>query len=159
MRQYRPRREPRISIDGRVQAGGGAVAGSTVTLWAASAGEPRQLGHARTGTAGPFSLRTDEAAGGDISLYVVANGGEATVGKASGDNPAITFLTVLGNKAPAEHDGSHLRPKRGCQNPEVKASNGSVAMFRIGKNHIAALLLANGLLGSTCAPAAAGDDQ
>jgi len=33
-------------------------------------------------------------------LYVVANGGEATVGKGSGDNPAIAFLTVLGNKAP-----------------------------------------------------------
>src|SRR5215467_9410032 len=29
-----------VSMDGRVQAGGGAVAGSTVTLWAASASEP-----------------------------------------------------------------------------------------------------------------------
>ena len=32
-----------VSIDGQVQAGGGPVAGSTVTLWAASAGEPGQL--------------------------------------------------------------------------------------------------------------------
>src|SRR5215831_15835307 len=89
-----------VSIDGRVQAAGGAVAGSTVTLWAASAGEPGQLAQVRTGAEGRFSLRTDVTPGGDISLYIVANGGEAAVGKGSGDNPAITFLTVLGNKAP-----------------------------------------------------------
>src|SRR5215467_11615541 len=89
-----------VSIDGQVQAAGGAVAGSTVTLWAASAGEPSQLAQARTGADGRFSLRTDETPGGDITLYVVAKGGEATVGKGSGDNSAIRFLTVLGNKAP-----------------------------------------------------------
>src|SRR5262252_2662473 len=89
-----------VSIDGQVQAAGGAVAGSNATLWAASAGEPRQLAQARTGADGRFSLRTDVTPGGDISLYIVANGGEAAVGKGGGDNPAITFLTVLGNKAP-----------------------------------------------------------
>src|SRR5262249_35033683 len=89
-----------LSIDGRVQAAGGAVAGSTVTLWAASAGEPRQLAQVRSGADGRVSLRTDVTPGGDISLYIVANGGEAAVGKGSGDNAAITFLTVLGNKAP-----------------------------------------------------------
>jgi len=41
-----------LSIDGRVQAAGSAVAGSTVTLWAASSGEPRQLAQARTGADG-----------------------------------------------------------------------------------------------------------
>src|SRR5262245_39646218 len=91
-----------VSTNGQVQAGGGAVAGSTVTLWGASAGEPRQLAQARTDADGRFSLRTDVTPGGNISLYVVANGGEAAVGNRSGDNPAITFLTVLGNKAPAE---------------------------------------------------------
>src|SRR5215470_1452729 len=91
-----------VSIDGQVQAGGGAVVGSTVTLWAASTGEPRQLAQARTGADGRFSLRTDGSPGSDTSLYVVANGGEAAVGKASGDNPAIAFLTVLGTKTPAE---------------------------------------------------------
>src|SRR5215468_2287041 len=89
-----------VSIDGQVQAAGGAVAGSNVTLWAGSAGEPRQLAQARTGADGRFSLHTDETSGGDVTLYVVAKGGEATVGKGTGDNPAITFLTVLGNKAP-----------------------------------------------------------
>jgi hypothetical protein len=91
-----------LSIDGRVQAGGGAVTGSTVTLWAASAGDPRQLTQARTSADGRFSLRTDEAPSGDTSLYIVANGGEAAMGKGSGDNPALTFLTVLGNNAPGE---------------------------------------------------------
>src|SRR5215471_11962531 len=91
-----------VSIDGQVQAAGGAVAGSTVTLWAASAGEPGQLAQVRTGAEGRFSLRTDVTPGGNISLYIVANGGEAAVSKGSGDNPAITFLTVLGNNALAE---------------------------------------------------------
>ena len=31
-----------VRIDGQVQAGGGVVAGSTVTLWAGSAGDPKQ---------------------------------------------------------------------------------------------------------------------
>src|SRR5262245_10441542 len=69
-----------LSIDGQVQAGGDAVAGSTVTLWAASAGEPRQLAQARTGADGRFSLHTDATFGRDISLYIVAKGGVAAVG-------------------------------------------------------------------------------
>jgi hypothetical protein len=32
-----------VRMEGQVQAGGGPLANSTVTLWAASAGEPRQL--------------------------------------------------------------------------------------------------------------------
>ena len=37
-----------------------------------------------------------------MSLYLVAKGGEATVNKGSGDNPAIALLTVLGNTPPAK---------------------------------------------------------
>src|SRR5262245_65896815 len=88
-----------VSINGRVQAGGGVVAGSTVTLWAASAGEPRQLVQARSGADGRFNLATDVTPSGDISLYIVANGGKAAVGKGSDDNTAVTFLTVLGDNA------------------------------------------------------------
>src|SRR5262249_61849547 len=84
-----------VSIDGRVQAAGGAVAGSTVTLWAASAGEPRQLAQVRTGADRRFSLRTNVTPGGDSSLHVVPTGGEAAVGKGSGDNAAITLVTGL----------------------------------------------------------------
>jgi hypothetical protein len=41
-----------VRIDGQVQAGGAAIANSTVTLWGASAGEPRQLAQAKTDSDG-----------------------------------------------------------------------------------------------------------
>lgn len=91
-----------VSINGRVQAGGGPVAASTVTLWAASAGEPRQLAQAKSGSDGRFQLGTDETPGADVILYLIAKGGAATVNKGTGDNPAIALLTVLGNTPPAE---------------------------------------------------------
>ena len=86
-----------VRIEGQVQAGGGAVASSTVTLWAASAGEPKQLAQVKTGSDGRFELGSDESPGADVSLYLVAKGGQATVNKSSGDNQAIALLTVLGN--------------------------------------------------------------
>ena len=45
-----------VRIEGLVQVGGGAVANSTVTLWAAGSGEPRQLAQAQTGNDGHFVL-------------------------------------------------------------------------------------------------------
>ena len=90
-----------VGIDGQVQAGGGPIAGSTVTLWAASAGEPRQLAQARTGADGRFSLRTDAMPGSGAILYLIAKGGAAAAGNRSGDNPDIAFLSVLGDQPPA----------------------------------------------------------
>ena len=90
-----------VRIEGRVDAGGGPLANSTVTLWAASAGEPRQLGQTKTGSDGRFELSTQETVGADASLYLVAKGGEPTVNK-SGDNPAIALLAVLGSQPPAK---------------------------------------------------------
>ena len=52
-----------VHIDGQVQAGGGPVAGSTVTLWAGSAGDPKQLAQAKTADDGSFALGTDETPG------------------------------------------------------------------------------------------------
>jgi streptogramin lyase len=89
-----------IRIEGQVQAGGGPVANSTVTLWAASTGEPRQIGQTRTSSDGRFTLGSDETVGADVILYVVAKGGEASVNRGSGDNPAIAMLSVLGNSPP-----------------------------------------------------------
>jgi hypothetical protein len=85
-----------VRIAGQVLAGGGPIASSTVTLWAASAGEPKQLAQAKSGGDGRFELRTAETPGKDVVLYAVAMGGVATVKKGSGDNPAIALLTVLG---------------------------------------------------------------
>jgi hypothetical protein len=72
-----------------------------VTLWAANAGAPRQLGQTRAGADGRFALSTAGAPGKDATLYLVAKGGRPTVNKASGDNPAIALMTVVGNRPPA----------------------------------------------------------
>jgi len=89
-----------VHIEGQVQAGGGPLANSTVTLWEANAGNPKQLAQTKTGSDGRFELGTDETPGADVSLYLVAKGGVATVNKGSSDNPAIALLTVLGNTPP-----------------------------------------------------------
>jgi hypothetical protein len=91
-----------VNIAGQVQAGGGAVANSTVTLWAAGSGEPRQLAQAQTDRDGNFVLSSQETPGSDASLYLVAKGGQATVNNGTGNNPAIALLTVLGNTPPAK---------------------------------------------------------
>src|SRR5262245_2330383 len=89
-----------VRIEGQVQAGGGPLANSTVTLWGASAGEPRQLAQARTGSDGRFELGSQEALGAEVSLYLVAKGGEAVVSRGSADNPAAALLSVLGHAPP-----------------------------------------------------------
>jgi hypothetical protein len=86
-------------IGGQVQAGGGAVANSTVTLWAASAGEPKQLAQTQTSSDGHFQLATDET---NVSLYLIAKGGHATVKTGGDNNPAIALLTVLGSARPGK---------------------------------------------------------
>jgi hypothetical protein len=91
-----------VRIEGQVQAGGGPLANSTVTLWAASTGEPKQLAQARTNNNGRFEFSSQETLGSDVILYVVANGGEAAVNKGAGDNPAAALLTVLGKMPPAK---------------------------------------------------------
>ena len=91
-----------VSIEGLVQGGGGPLANSAVTLWAASAGQPRQLAQARTNSDGQFELDSQEAVNADTILYLVAKGGTPAVNKGSGDNPAIALLSVLGNAAPSK---------------------------------------------------------
>jgi hypothetical protein len=91
-----------VHIEGQVQAGGGPLASSTVTLWAASASDPKQLAQTRTDSDGHFVLGSQETLGSDAVLYLVSKGGEATINKGSGDNPAIALLTVLGNTPPAK---------------------------------------------------------
>src|SRR5215475_6005827 len=87
-------------IEGQVQAGGGPLANSIVTLWGASAGEPRQLAQARTSNDGRFELGSQETLGADVILYLVAKGGETAVDTSAGDNPAAALIAVLGNMPP-----------------------------------------------------------
>src|SRR5271154_5666082 len=78
------------NISGQVLGAGAPIANSTVTLWAASAGAPKQLAQTRTGADGRFAISAAEAAGNDSSLYLVAQGGIPAANKANGDNPAIS---------------------------------------------------------------------
>jgi hypothetical protein len=91
-----------VRIEGQVETGGGPVANSSVILWAANAGQPRQLAQTRTSDDGRFELSTPETLGADVSLYLVAKGGEIAVNKAGGDNPAFELLSVLGNTPPSD---------------------------------------------------------
>jgi hypothetical protein len=88
------------SLKGQVLGAGAPIANSTVTLWAASAGAPKELGHARSDADGRFVLNAPGASGEETSLYLVAKGGQPAANKAIGDNPAIALMTVLGEKPP-----------------------------------------------------------
>jgi len=88
---------PAATIAGRVMGAGAPIAGSTVTLWAASSGSPRQLAQARTSTDGQFSVSGD--AGTDSTLYLTAQGGRTA--SMSADNPAIGLITAVGASPPA----------------------------------------------------------
>ena len=65
-----------IRIEGQVQAGGGPVANSAVSLWRASSGEPRQLAQARTNGDGRFEINSQDTPSGAVILYLVAKGGQ-----------------------------------------------------------------------------------
>lgn len=89
------------AISGQVLGAGAPIANSTVTLWAASPGAPAQLAQTHTDADGRFTLPASAAPGGDVSLYLVAAGGQPTANKGSGENPAIALMSVLGGKPPA----------------------------------------------------------
>jgi hypothetical protein len=89
-----------VHIDGQVQAGGRPVAGSTVSLWAASAGAPARLAQATSGADGSFGVSADQMPDGS-ELYLVATGGTTSAGGKSANNPALSLLAVLGSSPPA----------------------------------------------------------
>src|SRR5262245_41041815 len=89
------------AISGRVLGARAPIAGSTVTLLAASAGTAQQVAQTQTGADGRFSIGTTPAASQESMLYLVASGGHPTASQASGDNPAIVLITALGASPPA----------------------------------------------------------
>ena len=91
-----------VHLDGQVQVGGGPVAQSTVTLWAASANAPTRLGQAKTGADGRFAISADRSVAKETILYLVANGGAPAINKAGGNNQALELLAVLGGSPPAK---------------------------------------------------------
>jgi hypothetical protein len=90
-------------LAGSVQGAGGPIAGSTVTLYAAGDGEPKQLAQGKSGVDGSFTLDVgaDKLKGAaDKVLYLVARGGTPKAAAAKGPNDAIALLSVLGTKLP-----------------------------------------------------------
>ena len=84
------------NIKGQVTGGGAPIAKSTVTLWEAGADAPRKLAETITNDGGRFEVRAKDAHNDSI-LYLTANGGVPKASKASGDNPAIALLAIVGN--------------------------------------------------------------
>jgi hypothetical protein len=64
-----------VSLNGQVLGTGAPIAGSTVTLYAASAGAPKQLAQTRSSVDGRFALNAAGTPGPNAILYVVAKGG------------------------------------------------------------------------------------
>ena len=78
-------------LKGQVLGGGAPIASSTVTLWAASAGEPKQLAQVKTGADGRFALSAVGAPGKGAILYLVARDGQPAAGARRGMHPVATF--------------------------------------------------------------------
>jgi streptogramin lyase len=88
-------------VTGQVLSGGAPVERATVTLWAATAGAPVQLGRAATGADGGFTINSAAALTKDASLYLVAEGGRSSADKTGGDNDRMALMTVLGSEPPS----------------------------------------------------------
>jgi hypothetical protein len=89
-------------IEGRVLGSGSAIAGSTVTLYAAGTGNPKKLAQGKSDDKGYFKFHVDKLFSdiNDAVLYLVANGGTPKVSSAKGANNATSFLLVLGTTLP-----------------------------------------------------------
>ena len=86
-------------LAGSVQGAGEPVAGSTVTLFAAGSGAPKQLAQSKTDDNGAFKLAVAQAPADSI-LYVVAKGGIPKAAANKGPNDAIGLMAVLGDSLP-----------------------------------------------------------
>ena len=86
---------------GQVLGGGAPVERATVTLWAATAAAPVQLGQAATGADGRFTINPSAASPRDASLYLIAEGGRSSADKTGGDNDRTALMAVLGSEPPA----------------------------------------------------------
>jgi hypothetical protein len=69
-------------INGQVLGAGAPIIQSTVTLWAASEGPPKQLAQTKTDQGGWFAIHG--AGAPDSSLYLVATGGVSAANQGAG---------------------------------------------------------------------------
>ena len=87
------------SLEGKVLGGGSPIAGSKVTVYAASDGKPTQLAQGETDEGGEFKLTIDQSPAERV-VYLVAKGGTVKAAADRGPNNAIALLTVLGTSPP-----------------------------------------------------------
>jgi streptogramin lyase len=87
---------------GHVYGGGGPVAESIVTLWAAGQNAPTKLSETKSGKDGAFDLNFETQKTESNVLYLIARGGTPKVGDSQGANPAITLMATLGANPPKE---------------------------------------------------------
>ncbi|MFO1477812.1 MAG: hypothetical protein U1F98_14345 [Verrucomicrobiota bacterium] len=86
-------------IAGCVQGANRPIAGSTVTLYAAGSGAPKQLAEATTDAGGAFKFAVGQAPA-DSVLYVVAKGGTPQAAADKKANDTIALMAVLGSSPP-----------------------------------------------------------
>lgn len=87
-------------IAGNVYGGGGPVARSTVTLWAAGDDAPARLSETSSSDDGAFRLDFDPRKAGGGVLYLTARGGAPRTGGSQAANPALALMATLGTSAP-----------------------------------------------------------
>ena len=90
---------PAAELAGTVQGAKRPITGSTVTLFAAGTGAPKQLAQGKSDDSGAFSLTYGDAPA-DSVLYVIAKGGTPKAAAGKGPNDAIGLLAVLGSTPP-----------------------------------------------------------
>lgn len=86
------------TIQGQVEIAGHPVAGSTVTFLEASAGAPKEIGHAITNADGHFVISGGTGSGD--ALYLIAKGGKPSVNSSNADKSGLVLLALLSEKAP-----------------------------------------------------------
>jgi streptogramin lyase len=86
-------------IQGRVESGGGPIAGADVSLWVTTPGAPQKLVETQTADDGSFEL-TAAGEKPDGVLYLVAEGGVAKAGPGTEPNPATALMATVGAEPP-----------------------------------------------------------
>jgi len=77
-------------LDGQVLGGGAPIANSTVTLWAAGDRAPKQLGQARSGADGRFTIPAPATVAGSPPLPAPASISSPKVVNQQRTNPSAT---------------------------------------------------------------------
>ena len=83
-------------LSGTIQVAKQPIAGSTVTLFAAGTGEPKQLCQGKSDDSGAYKLIYKDSPAGSV-FYVVTKGGTPKAGKAT---EGLALLSVLGPTPP-----------------------------------------------------------